>query len=409
LPLIALFSGTFCNGEQFKQAIVQKTGFDYLSEEMFLSVVSERSGWSTQKLASAFSAKSSIFNKFTHEKERSMASIKRALAEFLRQNGKLLEGQTVFLIPGVITHVLKVCLIADVKTRIGKAMTERGLSEKESIKIVNHHDHELSKWLEAISDCHDPWASQWYDIIIPSDKTTPAHAADLINEHIKREILQPNTKSLAAVDDFELAARVEVALTEEGHDIRVSAAQGAVVLTINKNVLMLNRLEDELRGIVQNIAGVQSITISVGKDFHQADIYRKYDFALPSKVLLVDDEREFVQTLSERLQMRDMGSAVAYDGESALEIVSRDEPEVMILDLKMPGIDGIEVLKRVKSTRPEIEVIILTGHGSEADRETCMELGAFAYLQKPVDIEVLSQTLKQANEKIKKNKGTGAG
>jgi two-component system response regulator CpxR len=119
---------------------------------------------------------------------------------------------------------------------------------------------------------------------------------------------------------------------------------------------------------------------------------------------LVDDEREFVETLSERLLMRDMGSAVAYDGESALDMVKEEEPEVMILDLKMPGIDGIEVLTRVKKSNPEIEVIILTGHGSEADRKVCMELGAFAYLQKPVDIEVLSETLKKANEKIRQRK-----
>jgi DNA-binding response OmpR family regulator len=104
--------------------------------------------------------------------------------------------------------------------------------------------------------------------------------------------------------------------------------------------------------------------------------------------------------------MRDMGSAVAYDGESALHMVAEEEPEVMILDLKMPGIDGIEVLRRVKETRPDIEVVILTGHGSEVDRETCMKLGAFAYLQKPVDIDVLSETIKQANERIKQKKAT---
>ena len=129
---------------------------------------------------------------------------------------------------------------------------------------------------------------------------------------------------------------------------------------------------------------------------------------MPSKILLVDDEREFVQTLSERLLMRDLGSAVAYDGESALEVVREDEPDVMILDLKMPGIDGIEVLRRVKESQPEIEVIILTGHGSEADRNTCMGLGAFAYLQKPVDVEELSATIRRANEKIKqKNMARG--
>jgi len=96
-----------------------------------------------------------------------------------------------------------------------------------------------------------------------------------------------------------------------------------------------------------------------------------------------------------------MGSAVAYDGESALELIREDEPEVMILDLRMPGIDGFEVLKRVKETNPDIEVIILTGHGSKADREVCMGLGAFAYLQKPVDIDELSGTIKKANEQIR--------
>jgi DNA-binding NtrC family response regulator len=121
-------------------------------------------------------------------------------------------------------------------------------------------------------------------------------------------------------------------------------------------------------------------------------------------VLLVDDEREFVQTLSERLMMRDMGLAVAYDGESALNLIKEDDPEVIIVDLKMPGVDGFDVLRKVKETRPEIEVIILTGHGHEEDRKLCMDLGAFAYLQKPLDINVLSEMIQKANEKIRQKK-----
>jgi two-component system response regulator CpxR len=183
----------------------------------------------------------------------------------------------------------------------------------------------------------------------------------------------------------------------------VSARDGCVTLTINKQVLMIGRLEEELKSIASKISGVTSVETRVGKGFYKTDIYRKYDFEVPSKVLLVDDEREFVQTLSERLVMRDVGSAVAFDGESALNMVNEEEPEVMILDLKMPGIDGFEVLRKVKKTNPEIEVIILTGHGSEADKEECMSLGAFAYLQKPVDIDVLSKTLKKANEKMRQN------
>jgi two-component system, OmpR family, response regulator CpxR len=96
---------------------------------------------------------------------------------------------------------------------------------------------------------------------------------------------------------------------------------------------------------------------------------------------------------------------VAFDGESALELIKTDQPEVMLLDLQMPGINGMEVLKRVKAENPEIEVIILTGHGTDQHRDLCLKLGAFAYLEKPVDIDKLSETMKQANEKMRRNRG----
>ena len=124
----------------------------------------------------------------------------------------------------------------------------------------------------------------------------------------------------------------------------------------------------------------------------------------PIKVLLVDDEKEFIETLSERLEFRGMETTVMYDGKSALDCIHNDPPEVMIIDLKMPGIDGMEVLKEVKQGRYGIEVIVLTGHGSEQDRKNCMNLGAFAYMQKPVEIDLLSNTLIHAHEKTKTGK-----
>jgi CheY-like chemotaxis protein len=236
------------------------------------------------------------------------------------------------------------------------------------------------------------------------DKTDPAAATSLILEKAKSDVVARTAHSQAGIDDFLLAAQVDVKLAQEGHNVYVDANKGAITLTINKNVLMLSRLEDELKSIVDKVPGVASVATKIGEGFYQPDIYRKYDFEVPSKVLLVDDERDFVQTLSERLIMRDMGSAVAYDGESALTMIRDEEPEVMILDLRMPGIDGIEVLRQVKSTNPDIEVIVLTGHGTEKDKDICMALGAFAFLQKPVDIQLLSQTLMQANEKVQSKK-----
>lgn len=121
---------------------------------------------------------------------------------------------------------------------------------------------------------------------------------------------------------------------------------------------------------------------------------------MPSKILLVDDEKEFVQTLSERLLTRNLESSVVYNGEEAIEFVNKDEPEVMVLDLKMPGIDGIEVLRRVKKEHPKVEVIILTGHGSDREESLAEELGAFAYLHKPVNVDLLAKVMREAYQKV---------
>ena len=170
-------------------------------------------------------------------------------------------------------------------------------------------------------------------------------------------------------------------------------------IIINKNVSRLNRLKAELQSIVEQVDGVSELEIGLSKEFHRADVYRKHDFEMPSKVLLVDDEQDFVKTLSERLTLRDMGTAVVHDGSSAINLIEQDQPDVMVLDLKMPGVDGFEVLKRVKESTPDVEVIILTGHGNEDDKKECMKMGAFAYLRKPVNIMKLSEVIKEANKK----------
>ena len=114
------------------------------------------------------------------------------------------------------------------------------------------------------------------------------------------------------------------------------------------------------------------------------------------KLLLVDDEEEFVKSLSERMEMRDLKPDVSLSGEQALKTMDEDLPDVMVLDLKMPGIDGMEVLRRTKKAYPGVQIIMLTGHGSEEDEIEARRLGVFEYLQKPVDLEKLMRTVTKA-------------
>ncbi len=404
MSVVSIFSGIYCLKDPVVEELLARTGYRKVLDGDVEERAEALSKMPARKLKTAFESKTSVFNKFTHEKERSIAWLRLAVAEMLlSEDDWLLDGSSGMLIPKDITHVLRVCMIADLEFRLKQAQKDDALGKKAALQKIHREDEDRFAWVYGLLKMRDPWDPSLYDIVIPTDKTDLEEAVELIVDNLRIEVIKPTDISRRAAADFVLAARVGVELAQEGHNVDATARDGVVTLTINKNVLMLGRLEEELKTIASKAEGVKTVETRIGKGFHQADIYRKYDFDVP-KLLLVDDEREFVQTLSERLLMRDVGSAVAYDGESALDMIQTDEPEVVILDLKMPGINGIEVLRKVKETQPEIEVIILTGHGSEEDHKICMELGAFAYLQKPIDIDELTKVLKKANEKVQRRK-----
>jgi DNA-binding NtrC family response regulator len=122
------------------------------------------------------------------------------------------------------------------------------------------------------------------------------------------------------------------------------------------------------------------------------------------KILIVDDEVAFANTLAQRLQLRGIKVGIAYDGEQALSKLKEEELDVVVLDLKMPGMDGMEVLQEIKKAYPNIQVIMLTGHGTDKDEEQAKKLGGFDFLNKPVDIDTLEQKIKAAfKEKIERN------
>jgi DNA-binding NtrC family response regulator len=117
------------------------------------------------------------------------------------------------------------------------------------------------------------------------------------------------------------------------------------------------------------------------------------------KILIIDDEVEFASTLVERFSLRGIEAKSANRGVEALAMVDDDVPDVVILDLKMPDLSGLEVMSRIKAKDPAIEIIILTGHGSTAAGINGMEQGAFDYMMKPVDLTVLLEKIDKAYKK----------
>jgi DNA-binding NtrC family response regulator len=118
-----------------------------------------------------------------------------------------------------------------------------------------------------------------------------------------------------------------------------------------------------------------------------------------ARVLLVDDEDDFLQTLADRLKIRGLSVVTANTGEEAICKVSEQDFDAIIVDLSMPGLDGIETTQRIKALRPTAEVIILTGHGSVGSGVSAMKHGATDFLQKPVELGNLLDKIGEAKSK----------
>jgi DNA-binding NtrC family response regulator len=117
---------------------------------------------------------------------------------------------------------------------------------------------------------------------------------------------------------------------------------------------------------------------------------------MTTKVLLVDDEKEFLEVLGERMAVRGIEVNSTTSAAEALKISEEQSFDAIILDLMMPEMDGLEVLKAIKAKRPELQIILLTGHGSIAKGVEAMRLGAMDFIEKPADLEILTDKIKKA-------------
>jgi len=119
------------------------------------------------------------------------------------------------------------------------------------------------------------------------------------------------------------------------------------------------------------------------------------------RVLLVDDEKDFVETLAQRLEVRGFDIKIAFSGDEALDLIPEHEFDVIVLDVLMPGRDGIETLWEIKAIKPLIHVIMLTGNATVETAIEGMRLGAYDYLMKPTETEDLVKKITMAH-KLKK-------
>jgi two-component system, OmpR family, response regulator CpxR len=368
------------------------------TDENLLSETATRFGAHPERLKKMMFNKTSVFNQFTLEREKAVNMFRLILAEKLAAPVQyLFHGFLTSLIPTEVSEVLRVLVIDKKEARIERGV-KMGYSKSEAKKKIHNHDVSAFSWTEFLFD-KEAYDSSLYDLVIPVENKSHRDITKEILGCFHRTSVLRTPESQNAVQDMKMVAEIDNLLLANGHKMSVKAKDGNVTLVVQMSVLNFSSFERDITALVQQVPGVRQVTIERHKTYADS-VYRQQKFELPSKVLFVDDERDFVQTVSQRLISRDVGTYGVYDGKQAIDLIMDDRPDVMVLDLKMPGMHGVEVLRQTKEMAPEIEVIILTGHGTTKDMDECMKLGAFAYMNKPVNIEELSATIKEANDKV---------
>ena len=117
---------------------------------------------------------------------------------------------------------------------------------------------------------------------------------------------------------------------------------------------------------------------------------------MSEKVLLVDDEKDFLDVMAQRMEARGLEITTAESADQALSIIEKEHFDAIVMDFQMPGMDGMQALKAIKAKSPELQIILLTGYATVEKTVEAMKAGASDYLEKPVDIEVLTAKIKKA-------------
>ncbi len=403
MAMIGVFGASFCSTEAIVAEVSQRLGYPVVGDALIEEAARYR-GMSAERFARVFAGPRGLLDIVTHAWDKSVICVNAALARMLNMDQQICCGPATHLIPEAITHMLRVGITATDDYRMAQAVREKNCKDREAARLIKNDDEGISSWTRRLFN-KDPWDRTLYDIQLALPDVSVTGAAEIICAKAQRSAVRPTDRSIQAVVNFQLAARVNMALLEGGYPncgvsadrgdlsvvIRQGTPRGALARTVR--ALRYDRIDAEVRRIALTFEEVKGIAVRPGRSFKRRP-----------RTLLVDDDQEYVETLSERLDLRDIVTEVVHDGGQALTAVKTGLPDVMVLDLEMPGIHGLDVLRRIKQDHPQVEVIIVTGHGSEDDAAAARELGAYNYMTKPVDIGVLAAKIKQAARQVHLNR-----
>jgi FixJ family two-component response regulator len=428
MPVIAVFSGAYCSAETIADEVARRLDYTLVAQDL-AQQVARRANLPENKIVRAMLGSRGWFDALSHEWEKSLSHLKAAVAEIVGTDGQILIGPAAYLIPQPITHVLRVEITADREYRIDQAAKETGATADEAARLLDQADEDLARWTSQLLG-HITWDPFFHDLKFSLPDQSAEEVVEAISHTVSQKSLQPTKASRQAAQDYQLATSLQLALQDKGaYGCEVTAQQGKVTVVITPKPtpkgalartvqsLRLDSIEQEIREICTSTPGVNSLDIRPGASLISGSWPVAEPKASPAesttappddepvkaheplRVLLVDDDEELVTHLKKRLVARGLEVATALDGEEGVEAARQGIHDVAVVDLKMPGIDGIETLRQLKVVQPMLQVIMLTGCGTI---DTAFEVGrldAVQFLQKPYAFNNFLRDITAAGER----------
>jgi cytidylate kinase len=256
MSVITISRGSYSRGKEVAEKLALKLGYECISREVLLEA-SDEFNTPEIKLIRALHDPASVLDRFQHGKERYVNYLRAALLQHVRKDNVIYHGLAGHFFLGGIPHVLKVRIIADMRTRVHEEMKRENISEEKALYILQKDDDERRKWgLQLYGK--DPWDSRLYDIVVHIDRLTVDDAVDILSNTVDKSNYHSTEKSLKMVDDLALAATVEAHLIQMKPKIEVTADNGKVFIhELDENHILKNR--DRMTEVAMQIKGVNEV------------------------------------------------------------------------------------------------------------------------------------------------------
>ncbi len=269
----------FTNTRNIIQWIESRTGWPVLTDSDLIRQAGSRFGLRTDQLERDLSRRNPVMKRTLFRQRKAAAYLKRTLAEMLRSEAGIIYGIAGHLIPPQMPHVLRVLVTAETTDRLHRASRDRHILEKRARRQIEKTDYQSFLRHRQFSG-DDGVYSASYDAVVPTDVLDTEAAARLILDHLSKKAGVASETVERALNDFALAAEIQLALAEKGYDVDADAEDGRVQLTIDHNLFRFGKMSEKLKHLVIEMPDVTEVEIKVGANFYQTDIYRRSRFEM---------------------------------------------------------------------------------------------------------------------------------